>query len=61
MTSYIRFETKIFYDKCYLALVRNTSRYKIAKLIKLKIFLASRDSGKVFIIIIIYFYNYYYV
>ena len=45
---------KIFYGKCYLAVVW----HKLVKVIKLSKKIASKDSGIIFMIIIIYFYNY---
>ena len=50
---------KIFYGKCYLVVVWQSSTYKIVKVIKLFKILAQRILGD-FAIIIIYFYNYYY-
>ena len=49
---------KIFYGKCYLAVVWHSSMYKIVKVIKLSKKIASKDSAIIFMIIIIYFYNY---
>ena len=44
--------------KCYLAVVCHSSTYKIVKVIKLFRKIASKDSRILFMIIIIYFYNY---
>ena len=51
---------KIFYGKCYLVVVCQSSTYKIVIVIKLLKKIASKDSGIIFKIIIIYFYNYNY-
>ena len=49
---------KIFYGKCYLVVVWHSSTYTCQS--KLSKNIASKDSGLIFMIIIIYFYNYYY-
>ena len=49
---------KVFYGKCYLVVVWHSSTYTIVKVIKLlKNYL--KGSGTIFVILIIYFYNYY--
>ena len=50
---------KIFYAKCYLVVVCHSSTYKIVKVIKLLEKTALKDSEIIFMMIIIYFYNYY--
>ena len=50
---------KIFYAKCYLVVVCHSSTYKIVKVLKLLEKTASKDSEIIFMMIIIYFYNYY--
>ena len=50
---------KIFYGKCYLVVVWQSSTYKIVKVIKPLKKLPLRILGDFFMIIIIYFYNYY--
>ena len=50
---------KIFYGKCYLAVVWQSSTYKIVRVIKLFIKLPQRILGDFLMKIIIYFYNYY--
>ena len=48
---------KIFYVRCYLVVVCQSSTYEIVKVIKSFRKLASKDSGIIFMIIIIDFYN----
>ena len=47
------------YAKCYLVVVCHSSTYKIVKVIKLLEKTALKDSEIIFMMIIIYFYNYY--
>ena len=51
---------KIFYGKCYLVVVCQSSTYKIVKVIKLLKKIASKDSVIIFKINIIHFYHYHY-
>ena len=49
---------RIFYGKCYVVVVWRYSTYKIVKVIKLFKKNASKDSGRFFMIILLYLYNY---